>query len=91
MDDYRRKLLYRAWRRGFREADLIFGSFADDHLAGLNPEELEAFERLLEAPDQEVFGWLMGRSNVPAAFDTPLFARIQAYRFVPATERSDEG
>ena len=27
------KLRYRAWRRGFREADLVLGGFADAHLS----------------------------------------------------------
>jgi len=47
-----KKLKFRAWRRGFREADLILGPFADTHVASFSAEELDAFERLLEAPDR---------------------------------------
>jgi hypothetical protein len=32
LDTLRRKLRFRAWHRGTREADLLIGSFADRHL-----------------------------------------------------------
>jgi len=32
LDERRRKLLFRAWRRGVREMDLIVGRFADAHI-----------------------------------------------------------
>jgi antitoxin CptB len=47
-DDPRlKKLKFRAWRRGFREADLILGPFADKHVATFTPAELDWFEVML--------------------------------------------
>jgi len=74
----RKRLLFRAQRRGFKEVDLIFGAFAAEELAGLDDAELDQFEALLEAPDQEVYAWLRGHTVPPAEFDTPLFARLKA-------------
>jgi antitoxin CptB len=74
----RKRLLFRAKRRGFKEVDLIFGVFAVEELAQLDKTELDQFEALLEAPDQEVYAWLRGHSAPPAEFDTPLFARMKA-------------
>lgn len=74
----RKKLLFRAQRRGFKEVDLIFGTFAAEELAGLCDAELDQFEALLIAPDQEVYAWLRGHTPPPAELDTPLFARMQA-------------
>ena len=74
----RKRLLFRAQRRGFKEVDLIFGTFASGELAGLSEFELDHFEALLLAPDQDVYAWLRGEAPVPAKFDTPLFARMQA-------------
>ncbi len=74
----RKRLLFRAQRRGFKEVDLIFGTFAHDHLAALDEAGLDAFEALLEAPDQEVWLWLRGHAPVPETFDTPVFARLKA-------------
>jgi len=74
----RKQLLFRAQRRGFKEVDLIFGTFASAELERLSEPELDHFEALLLAPDQEVYGWLRGDAPVPAEFDTPLLARMKA-------------
>ncbi len=74
----RKRLLFRAQRRGFKEVDLIFGTFAAAELAKLTEAELDQFEALLNVPDQDVYAWLRGHDPVPADFDTPLFARMKA-------------
>jgi antitoxin CptB len=81
MDDRRKKLQFRAWRRGFREIDLILGGFADRKLAGLDPAGVDAFERLLEAPDQDVYEWITEQAPAPPEHDTPTLALIRAFRF----------
>jgi antitoxin CptB len=73
----RRRILFRAWRRGMREMDLVMGQFADAHLPDLSEGELDAFERLLDAPDPSVLAWITGEEPVPAPYDTPLFARLR--------------
>ena len=81
-DDARlKKLRFRAWRRGFREADLILGPFADKHVPAMSEAELDAFERLLDQPDQDLYGWIVGSLPTPAAFDGDLLNRIKAFRF----------
>lgn len=74
----RARLRFRAERRGFKEVDLIFGAFAAEFLPGLGEAELDQFEALLAAPDQEVFGWLQNKAPVPAAYDTPVFAKLKS-------------
>ncbi len=74
----RKKLLFRAQRRGFKEVDLIFGTFAAREISSLTDAEMDQFEVLLDAPDQEVFAWLQGFAPVPPAHDTALFARMKA-------------
>ncbi len=74
----RKRLGFRALRRGFREVDLVFGTFARDQLPGLSPAELDQFEALLDAPDQEVWLWLQDKAPVAPEFDTPVFARLKA-------------
>lgn len=74
------KLRYRAWHRGFREADLLIGPFADAHLAGFGPDELDAFEHLLGAEDQDLYGWIIGREPAPADYDGPVLRRLMAFR-----------
>src|SRR6201987_5356856 len=76
-ENRRKRLLFRAQRRGFKEVDLIFGAYADAHLAGLDEAALDQFEALLTAPDQEVYAWLRGAAPVPAEYDNPLFAGLK--------------
>ncbi len=77
LDERRRKILFRAWRRGMREMDLVMGQFADAGLPTMSEAELDEFERLLEAPDPEVLAWITGEELTPPEFDTPLFARLR--------------
>jgi antitoxin CptB len=74
----RKKLLFRAARRGFKEVDLIFGAFAAESLSGLDEAELDQFEALLDAPDSHVYDWLRGAAAPDAAYDTPVFHRMKA-------------
>lgn len=80
MDDRRKKLKFRAWRRGFREIDLILGNFADRHLATLPEAQVDEFERLLDAPDQDVYAWITDQAPAPTDYDTPILALIRAFR-----------
>lgn len=75
------KLKFRAWRRGFREADLILGPFADQHVAGFTAEQLDEFERLLEVPDHDLYGWIVDRLATPPEWDGDLMRQIKAFRF----------
>ena len=75
----RKRLLFRAQRRGFKEVDLIFGAYAEAHLASLDGAGLDQFEALLAAPDQDVYAWLRGAAPVPPAYDNPVFAGLQGF------------
>jgi antitoxin CptB len=86
-----KKLKFRAWRRGFREADLILGPFADQNAGALSPAELDEFEDILEQPDQDLYAWIIGTLPVPAPYDTPLMARICEFRFQARRARTELG
>ena len=92
-DDARlKKLKFRAWRRGFREADLILGPFADRHVGGFSPTELDWFELMLEVPDQDLYGWIVETAPTPPEFDTEIMSRIKAFRFqVHSVQGDDRG
>jgi antitoxin CptB len=80
-DDARlKKLRLRAWRRGFKEADLILGPFADKHVSAFGEAELDWFERLLEQPDQDVYAWILERTPTPPELDGPLMRLLKAFR-----------
>ncbi len=74
-----KRLRFRAWRRGFREADLILGGFFDAEGSTLSEDELAMFEQLLEQPDHDIFAWIQKRIPTPTAFETPLMRRLRAF------------
>jgi antitoxin CptB len=78
LDERRRKILFRAWRRGIREMDLVMGQFADMNLPAMSEAEVEEFERLLEIPDPQILDWIAGSEAIPPEHDTPFFARLCA-------------
>ena len=80
LDDRRKRLKFRAWRRGFREIDLILGGFVDKHVTTLDEADLAAFEALLDERDLEVYDWIVGRSPAPPQHETPLLYRLRAFR-----------
>jgi antitoxin CptB len=79
LDERRRKLLFRAWRRGVRETDLIVGRFADAYIDRFDEAGLDDFERLIEAPNAELYAWVVGAENVPADYDTAVLAALRAF------------
>jgi antitoxin CptB len=79
LDPRRRRVLYRCWHRGMREVDILIGKFADAHIAVLDDGELDDLEALMEAPDRDIFAWLIGEHEVPAAFNTPLFRKLKQF------------
>jgi len=78
------RIRFRAWRRGFKEADLLLGGFSDRYCADLSPEDLDRFEALLDEDDHELYAWMLGREPMPAVHDHDLSARLK--KFATATK-----
>ena len=73
----RRRLRYRCWHRGSREADLLLGRFADTCLDDLEEIGLDQLEALLDQPDPDIWDWVVGRQPMPPAFDNPVTRRLK--------------
>jgi antitoxin CptB len=80
LETRRSKLRFRAQRRGFKEVDLVFGAFADAHLARLDAAQLDSFEALLKVPDWQMYDWLTGACDPSPEFDTDVFHLLRDYR-----------
>jgi antitoxin CptB len=72
-----RRLKFRAWHRGTREADYMIGGFFDRYHREWGPDELDWFEALLEEDDVEILAWALGTEAVPAEFAG---AQMDAFR-----------
>ncbi len=74
-----KRVRFRAWRRGFVEADLILGPFADAHVQILDDDEMERFERLLDEDDHDLWDWISGAAPTPPALDDAVMARLRVF------------
>lgn len=82
-DPRRKRLLFRSWHRGTREADLILGSFANEHLAAFDEAQLDRYEALLDRSDPEIFDWIMGRCPPPAECNHDVTQMLLGFRYTP--------
>ena len=73
------RIQFRAWRRGFREADMVLGPFADQVAPGLDDGELDQFEALLNEEDQWLYGWIIEREPTPPEHDPALMGKIRTF------------
>ena len=79
----RKRLLFRSWHRGTREADLLLGPFADAHLGAMNPGQLDRYEALLGESDATLYDWISGRATPPPERDSDVLRLLRGTRFTP--------
>jgi antitoxin CptB len=79
LDVRRRKLLFRAWRRGVREIDLIVGRFADVYIDKFDEPGLDDFERLIEVPNAELYAWVVGNTAIPENHDSAVLRQLISF------------
>ena len=82
-DIRRKRLRFRSWHRGTREADLLLGSFADANLSAFDGAMLDRYETLLECPDADLFDWITARAVPPPEYDTDVTRLLLAFRYRP--------
>jgi antitoxin CptB len=86
LDIRRKRLLFRSHHRGTKESDLLLGSFAQAHLAGMSDAQLDRYEALLEETDADLFAWLTGRTPPPDACDHDVLTLLRNFNFRPVVD-----
>jgi len=81
-----KRLRFRAWHRGVKEADLLIGGFFDQHGESWNDAEMDLFEALLEEQDVDIMAWAMGVEPAPERFAGTLMTALKALNYVPISE-----
>lgn len=84
----RRRLRFRAWHRGTKEADLLIGGFCDRHLADWDETDIAWYERLLEEQDVDIMAWAIGTQAVPERFQGRTMQAMRQLDYIPSPERS---
>ena len=65
-------------RRGMLELDILLNGYLEKRFSTLSPEQTEAFNTLLDYPDQVLFDLLMGKMQSSDADINSLITDIQA-------------
>ena len=81
-----KRLRFRAWHRGTKEADLLIGGFFDRHSAAWNDAEIEWYETLLEEQDVDIMAWAIGAQPVPERFGGEMMARLKTINYIKHLE-----
>lgn len=77
-----RRLNFRAWHRGTKEADLMLGGFFDRYGAQWNEQEIAWFEILLEEQDVDIMAWAFGTQPIPDRFQGEMMASLCKLDFI---------
>jgi antitoxin CptB len=83
LDMRKRRLRFRAWHRGTKEADLLIGGFIDSRLADFTSEDVTWLELLLDENDVDIMAWMTGSRAPPPAFAGGLMADMRKLDSVP--------
>ncbi|CAO1652357.1 FAD assembly factor SdhE [Parasphingorhabdus sp. NYA22] len=81
-----KRLQFRAWHRGTREADFLIGGFFNRYSADWSDKEIDWFELLLVEDDVDVMAWAIGTQPVPPVFEGPQMDNMQKLDYIDATK-----
>lgn len=81
-----KRLRFRAWHRGTKEADLLVGGFFDRNAARWSMDEIAWYEALMNEQDADIIGWAIGTIPVPPDIDGPMIRAMQALDYIPIAE-----
>jgi antitoxin CptB len=80
MTDLNKQKIYWHSRRGMLELDLLLMPFAQDVFDTLSHDNQLLYSELLEQEDQDLWSWLLERSEPPQARLKPIITRILAHK-----------
>ena len=81
-----KRLRFRSWHRGTKEADLLIGGFFDAHGRSWDEQEMVLFEALLEEQDVDIMGWAIGSIPCPARWDGAMMQTMRSITYVQVAE-----
>ena len=77
-----RRIQFRAWHRGTREADYMIGGYFDRYHAGWDEAAIVWFEALIEEDDVDIMAWALGTQEVPSEYAGAAMERMRLLDYV---------
>ncbi|HWH22614.1 MAG TPA: succinate dehydrogenase assembly factor 2 [Allosphingosinicella sp.] len=81
-----KRLRFRAWHRGTKEADLLIGGFFDARSSSWGEEQLAWFESLLEEQDVDIMAWAIGTASPPERYQGAMMRELQTVDYIKHPE-----
>jgi len=81
-DTLLKRLRFRAWHRGVREADMLVGGYFDRWHETWSEADIGEFESLLEEQDVDILAWAMGTAAVPERWQGQMMSRLQSLDYI---------
>ena len=81
-DEQLKRLRYRAWHRGTREADMMVGGFFDAHHGQWGPMERDWVAGLLEEQDVDIMAWALGTAEPPERLRGPMIEALKRLNYI---------
>ncbi len=78
-----RRLGFRAWHRGTKEADLLIGGFFDRHGRSWTEAQVAWFETLIDEQDVDIMAWAIGTAAAPAHYEGEMMQAMRALDYIP--------
>lgn len=78
-----RRMHFRAWHRGTKEADLLVGGFFDTYARGWTEAQADWFEVLMEEQDVDIMAWAIGTLPVPPEFEGEMMQMMRKLDYIP--------
>lgn len=77
-----RRLHFRAWHRGTREADYMIGCFFDRYHQQWTADQVAMFEELIDEDDVEIMAWALGTEAIPEKYAGPMMDAMRKLDYV---------
>lgn len=78
-----KRLRFRAWHRGTKEADLLIGGFYDRYASDWDDAGIALYEALLDEEDVEIMAWAIGTAPPPPAYQGEMMRAMQRLDYIP--------
>jgi antitoxin CptB len=80
--DRLKRLRFRAWHRGTKEADLLIGGFLDRYGAAWSEAEMDWYETFLEEQDVDIMAWAIGTAETPDRYQGEMMRKLKLLDYI---------
>lgn len=74
-----KRLIYKSNNRGWKETDILLGSFTEQNINKLTEDQLKMLDLLLDEPDVEIFNWITKKVETPKKHNNEVMQLLQNF------------